>query len=136
MTQRGYANGSSSTSNTASRDALVRIAFVDISGSYPSEGPVDWTARPLEPPTRTRSGDRLTRGCVASISGIEVGEASRRRRIVAKEPAHLYTPMTTTWRWLPKTLRLPVRSGFVIRPDVTSFRMAHRSARPRGRAGN
>jgi len=26
---------------------------------------------------------------VASISGIEVGEASRRRRIVAKEPATL-----------------------------------------------
>ena len=30
---------------------------------------------------------QLTRGCVASISRIEVGEASRRRRIVVKEPA-------------------------------------------------
>jgi hypothetical protein len=29
----------------------------------------------------------LTWGCVASILRIEVGEASRRRRIVAKEPA-------------------------------------------------
>jgi len=28
----------------------------------------------------------LTRGCVASIPGIEVGEASRRPRIVVKEP--------------------------------------------------
>ncbi len=33
-------------------------------------------------------GATLTRGCVASISRIEAGEASRRRRIVAKEPAH------------------------------------------------
>jgi hypothetical protein len=35
---------------------------------------------------RTGRWWRLTRGCVASISGIEVGEASRRCRIVAKEP--------------------------------------------------
>jgi hypothetical protein len=31
----------------------------------------------------------LTRGCVASILRIEVGEASRRPRIVAKEPGTL-----------------------------------------------
>jgi hypothetical protein len=31
----------------------------------------------------------LTRGCVASILGIEVGEASRRPRIVVKEPGTL-----------------------------------------------
>lgn len=32
---------------------------------------------------------RLTRGCVASISKVEVGEASRRPRIVVKEPGTL-----------------------------------------------
>jgi hypothetical protein len=31
----------------------------------------------------------LTRGCVASILGIEVGEASRRPRNVVKEPGTL-----------------------------------------------
>jgi hypothetical protein len=35
----------------------------------------------------TRTIRHLTWGCVASISWIEAGEASRRRRIVVKEPA-------------------------------------------------
>ena len=35
----------------------------------------------------TRTTRHLTWGCVASISWIEAGEASRRRRIVVKEPA-------------------------------------------------
>jgi hypothetical protein len=34
-----------------------------------------------------RIGAALTRGCVASISRIEAGEASRRRQIVVKELA-------------------------------------------------
>ena len=42
------------------------------------------TGLPMHAPARERA---LTWGCVASISRIEVGEASRRRRIVVKEPA-------------------------------------------------
>ena len=47
-------------------------------------GPPGTMAVPRQP---TRTGAALTRGCVASISMVEVGEASRRRRNVAKEPA-------------------------------------------------
>jgi hypothetical protein len=40
-------------------------------------------------PTRIAERRCLTRGCVASISKVEVGEASRRPRIVVKEPGTL-----------------------------------------------
>ena len=53
--------------------------------SEPGLGPVTWSGgahRHVPVP-------QLTWGCVASILGIEVGEASRRCRNVAKEPAHL-----------------------------------------------
>jgi hypothetical protein len=39
------------------------------------------------PAALARIGAALTRGCVASISRIEAGEASRRRQIVVKELA-------------------------------------------------
>ena len=55
--------------------------------------PVEWPSATGHPCAHRPAGglvgdgEGLTRGCVASISRIEVGEASRRRRNVAKEPA-------------------------------------------------
>ena len=49
-------------------------------------------SRCAAPPNRHVPGwRRLTWGCVASISRVEVGEASRRPRIVVKEPGPLTT---------------------------------------------
>src|ERR1019366_4207896 len=50
-------------------------------GPARGEVPVGWAG------LVTRTTRHLTRGCVASISWIEAGEASRRRRNVEKEPA-------------------------------------------------
>ena len=47
----------------------------------------------------------LTWGCVASILWIEAGEASRRRRIVVKEPAPTQLPRTTPSHSLPDLVR-------------------------------
>jgi hypothetical protein len=48
------------------------------------------------PAVLARIGVALTRGCVASISRIEAGEASRRRQIVVKELAHEHLVRTTS----------------------------------------
>jgi hypothetical protein len=50
-------------------------------------GDVLYTGCPADGQRRAPAGNGLTRGCVASISRIEVGEASRRRRNVVKESA-------------------------------------------------
>src|SRR3954452_19162770 len=74
----------------AIRTPWVRILVTEYTGTGAGTTPtgrrvtpVDWSSRTTgHAPVR-----HLTWGCVASISTVEVGEASRRRRNVVKEPA-------------------------------------------------
>ena len=68
----------SRATSTASTAPMVRGAAF---------GPADRAGNLAGGAHRHVPAPQLTWGCVASILGIEVGEASRRRRNVAKEPA-------------------------------------------------
>ena len=60
-------------------------------GAKRTRGRARYTSCPADGPRRAPARSGLTRGCVASISRIEVGEASRRRRNVVKESAKTNT---------------------------------------------